>query len=148
MGNRWAFLLVLAILHNPVFAREPKTSNAPFLTPKEAVAKMDIPDGFDVTIFAAEPDIEEPIAFCFDDRGRMWVVENINYVNRRTHKSGDISRIKILEDTNGDGVFDKKKIFMDDIAFSSGIAVGFGGVYLGSPPHLSFISDIIRWLGN
>jgi len=89
MGNtRWAFLLVLAILHNPVFAREPKTSNAPFLTPTEAVAKMDIPDGFDVTIFAAEPDIEEPIAFCFDDRGRMWVVENINYVNRRTHKSG------------------------------------------------------------
>ena len=141
MGNGWAFLLVLAILHNPVFAREPKTSNAPFLTPVEAVAKMDIPDGFDVTIFAAEPDIEEPIAFCFDDRGRMWVVENINYMNRRTHKSGDISRIKILEDTNGDGVFDKKKIFMDNITFSSGIAVGFGGVYLGSPPNLSFIPD-------
>ncbi|MBT6768701.1 MAG: hypothetical protein HOA81_06885, partial [Opitutales bacterium] len=123
------------------FAQEPKTSNAPFLTPTEAVAKMDIPDGFDVSIFAAEPDIAEPIAFCFDDRGRIWVVENINYVNRRTHTTEKISRIKILEDTDGDGVFDKKKIFMDDITFSSGIAVGFGGVYLGSPPNLSFIPD-------
>jgi len=141
IGNRSAFLLILAALFNTVSAQEPKTSNAPFLTPTEAVAKMDIPDGFDVAIFAAEPDIEEPIAFCFDDRGRMWVVENINYINRRTHNTGDISRIKILEDTDGDGVFDKKKIFMDDITFSSGIAVGFGGVYLGSPPNLSFIPD-------
>tara|TARA_B100001123_G_C15340828_1_gene1034797 strand:+ start:1284 stop:3476 length:2193 start_codon:yes stop_codon:yes gene_type:complete len=123
------------------FAQEPKTSNAPFLTPEQAVAKMDIPNGFEVSIFAAEPDIAEPIAFCFDDRGRIWVIENINYVNRRTHTLGEVSRIKILEDTNGDGVFDKKKTFMDDITFSSGIALGFGGIYLGSPPHLSFILD-------
>ena len=123
------------------FAQEPKTSNAPFLTPEQAVAKMDIPNGFEVSIFAAEPDIAEPIAFCFDDRGRIWVIENINYVNRRTHTLGEVSRIKILEDTNGDWVFDKKKTFMDDITFSSGIALGFGGIYLGSPPHLSFILD-------
>lgn len=131
-----ALLLVASVR-----AAEPKTSNAPFLTPEQAVAKMDIPEGFDVSIFAAEPDIAEPIAFCFDDRGRIWVVENINYVNRRTHTLSEVSRIKILEDTNGDGVFDKKKIFVDDITFSSGIAVGFGGVYLGSPPNLSFIPD-------
>ena len=137
----WVVLLILAVVSNTASAAEPKTSNAPFLSPAEAVAKMDIPDGFDVSIFAAEPDIAEPIAFCFDDRGRIWVVENINYVNRRTHTLGEVSRIKILEDTDGDGVFDKKKIFMDDITFASGIAVGFGGVYIGSPPNLSFIPD-------
>jgi putative membrane-bound dehydrogenase-like protein len=137
----WVVLLILTLVSNTASAAEPKTSNAPFLSPAEAVAKMDIPDGFDVSIFAAEPDIAEPIAFCFDDRGRIWVVENINYVNRRTHTLGEVSRIKILEDTDGDGVFDKKKIFMDDITFASGIAVGFGGVYIGSPPNLSFIPD-------
>ena len=83
---------------------EPKTSNAPFLKPAEAVAKMSIPEGFEVKIFAAEPDIAEPIAFCFDDRGRMWVAENLNYRTRRQHTNDQVSRIQIFEDTNGDGV--------------------------------------------
>jgi len=121
--------------------KEEKTSNAPFLTPKEAVAKMDIPEGFEVSIYAAEPDIGEPIAFTFDGRGRIWVVENFNYVNRGTHKLEEMSRIQIFDDTDSDGVFDSKKLFTDKIGFSSGIAVGFGGIYLGTPPHLLFIPD-------
>jgi len=118
-----------------------KTSNAPFLTPKEAVDKMDIPEGFEVSIYAAEPDIGEPIAFTFDGRGRIWVVENYNYINRGVHDLEPLSRIQILEDTDSDGVFDTKKLFTDKIGFSSGIAVGFGGVYLGTPPNLLFIPD-------
>ncbi|MDF1755626.1 MAG: hypothetical protein P1U89_22750 [Verrucomicrobiales bacterium] len=124
------------------FTKQHRTSDAPFLTPKEAVAAMDIPDGFEVSIFAAEPDIGEPIAFTFDQRGRVWVVENYNYVNRRSHEEEKIlSRIQIFEDTDGDGVFDTKKLFTDKIGFASGIAVGFGGVYLGAPPNLLFIPD-------
>ena len=102
---------------------------------------MDIPKGFEVSIYAAEPHIGEPIAFTFDGRGRIWVVENFNYVNRGTHKLEEISRIQILNDTDSDGVFDSKKLFTDKIGFSSGIAVGFGGVYLGTPPNLLFIPD-------
>ena len=90
--------------------RQHRTSNAPFLKPKEAVAKMSIPKGFEVSIYAAEPDIAEPIAFCFDDRGRIWTVENGNYVNRRSHKKGEGTKIQILEDTDSDGVFDTKKL--------------------------------------
>lgn len=123
------------------WAKEQKTSNAPFLKPHEAVAKMDIPEGFEVSVFVAEPDIGEPIAFTFDDRGRIWVVENYNYVNRRSHKTEQLSRIQIFEDTDSDGVFDEKKLFIDKLTFSSGIAIGFGGVYLGSPPNLLFIPD-------
>ncbi len=115
--------------------------NAPFLTPKEAVAKMSIPEGFEVSIYASEPDIAEPIAFCFDDRGRVWTVENGNYVNRRSHKKGIGTKIQILEDTDSDGVFDTKKLFTDKLPFSSGIATGFGGVYVGTPPNLLFIPD-------
>lgn len=129
---------------NQLPKRQHNTSDAPFLSPKEAVAKMAIPDGFDVTIFASEPDIAEPIAFCFDDRGRLWVAENFNYQTRRKHTSDPVSRIQILEDTDGDGVFDKKKTFMDKLTFTSGMACGFGGVFVGSPPNLTFIPDANR----
>jgi|GEM_PF-452832 len=121
--------------------KQHKTSNAPFLKPAEAVAKMDVMDGFEVSIFASEPDIGEPIAFTFDDRGRIWIVENYNYVNRRSHTDKQVTRIQILEDTDGDGVFDKKKLFTDKLTFSSGIAVGFGGIFVGSPPNFTFIPD-------
>ena len=98
---------------NQLPKKQHRDSNAPFLKPAEAVAKMSIPDGFDVSVFVSEPDIAEPIAFCFDDRGRMWVAENFNYQTRRQHTDDQVSRIQILEDTDGDGVFDKKKTFTD-----------------------------------
>ncbi len=126
---------------NQLPKKQHRTSEAPFLKPAEAVAKMAIPDGFAVNVFASEPDIGEPIAFCFDDRGRMWVVENFNYRTRREHTDDKVTRIQILEDTDSDGVFDKKKTFTDQLTFTSGIALGYGGVYVGSPPNLSFIPD-------
>ncbi len=126
---------------NELPKQQHKISDAPFLSPSEAVAKMAIPDGFEVSVFASEPDIAEPIAFCFDDRGRMWVAENFNYQTRRQHTDDQVSRIQILEDTNGDGVFDKKKTFTDKLTFTSGLACGFGGVFVGSPPNLTFIPD-------
>ncbi len=121
--------------------KQHRDSDAPFLSPSEAVGKMSIPDGFEVSVFASEPDIAEPIAFCFDDRGRMWIAENFNYQTRRQHTDDRVSRIQILEDTDGDGVFDKKKTFTDELTFTSGLACGFGGVFVGSPPHLTFIPD-------
>ena len=126
---------------NKLPKKQHRTSSAPFLKPAEAVKKMAIPDGFEVSIFAAEPDIAEPIAFCFDHKGRIWVAENFNYRTRRNHTSDPVSRIQILEDTNGDGVFDKKKTFTDKLTFTSGLAVGHGGVFVGSPPNLTFIPD-------
>ncbi|MCB1207843.1 MAG: dehydrogenase, partial [Verrucomicrobiales bacterium] len=142
MKTFFASLITLAPLAaQTLVAAEAKTSNAPFLKPAEAVAKMELPADFKISIFAAEPDIGEPIAFTFDDRGRIWVVENYNYVNRRSHTEDHVTRVQILEDTNGDGVFDTKKLFTDKLTFTSGIAVGFGGIFVGSPPNLSFIAD-------
>ena len=71
----------------------------------------------------------------------MWIAENFNYQTRRQHTDDQVSRIQILEDTDGDGVFDKKKTFTDKLTFTSGMACGFGGVFVGSPPHLTFIPD-------
>lgn len=131
----------LFILSSLLIWAEPKTSNAPFLKPDEAIAKMTIPDGFEVKAFVAEPDIGEAIAFCFDFRGRLWTLENYNYQTRKAHSVDKRNRIQIFEDVDGDGVFDKKKTFTDNLTFSSGFAVGMGGVYIGMPPELIFIPD-------
>src|SRR5256714_9884001 len=80
--------------------------------PNDAPAKMTVPEGFRVTLFAGEPDIVQPIAFTFDDRGRMWVVECLSYPKWRSDGKGS-DRVVILEDTDGDGHFDKKTVFLD-----------------------------------
>ncbi len=108
------------------------------LSPEEAAASMIVPKGFNVTLFAGEPDVQQPIGFCFDDRGRLWVAEAYNYPNHGT-KPGD--RIIILEDTDGDGKFDKRKVFYDGLNYVTGIEVGFGGAWVMSPPNFYFIAD-------
>jgi putative membrane-bound dehydrogenase-like protein len=115
---------------------------ATFLTGEQAVAKMTVADGFEVKLAAAEPAITQPMAFCWDDRGRLWVAENRDYETRRTGfaNHGD-SRILILEDTDGDGRFDSRKVFLEGIPFPAAIAVGFDGLWLGAPPNLLFIPD-------
>ncbi|MCS6864234.1 MAG: c-type cytochrome [Gemmataceae bacterium] len=108
------------------------------IPPDQAAAKMTVPAGFKVTLFAGEPDIVQPIAFTFDDRGRMWVVECLSYPKWSRDGRGH-DRVVILEDTNGDGVHDKKTVFLDNGANLSGIEIGFGGVWLCSLPHLLFV---------
>lgn len=116
--------------------------DAEFLTPDRAVAQMTTMDGFDVRAWAAEPMLTQPMAFTWDDRGRLWVAENRDYESRGTgfSNAGD-SRILILEDTNGDGIADSRKVFMEGLAFPAALAVGFDGVFVGAPPNLLFIPD-------
>ncbi len=116
--------------------------DAKLLSPKEAVEAMTIKEGYTVNAFASEPMITQPMAFCWDDRGRMWIAENRDYESRSEgfSSSGD-SRILILEDTDHDGVADTKKIFLEGIPFPSAIAVGHGGVFIGAPPNLLFVPD-------
>jgi putative membrane-bound dehydrogenase-like protein len=113
-----------------------------FLTPEQAVAQMTLLDGYSVTAWASEPAIAQPMAFCWDDRGRLWVAENRDYESRVKGFSGaGNSRILILEDTDRDGVADSRKVFMDGIVFPAALAVGFDGVFVGAPPNLLFVPD-------
>ncbi len=106
---------------------------------KDAAAKMKLPPGFKVTLFAGEPDVVQPIAFTFDDRGRMWVVECLMYPKWSQDGKGGKDRVVILEDTDGDGKADKRTVVIDDGVNLSGIELGFGGVYLCSSPNLIFV---------
>ncbi len=107
--------------------------------PKDAAAKMTVPPGFHVTLCAAEPQVVQPIAFTFDDRGRMWVVECMMYPKWSQDGKGGKDRVIILESTKNNGVFDKKTVVLDDGVNLSGIELGFGGVYLCSSPNFIFI---------
>jgi putative membrane-bound dehydrogenase-like protein len=116
--------------------------DAKFLSPQEAVAAMTIKAGYQVNVWAAEPMMSQPMAFCWDDRGRLWIAENKDYESRGYgFSSSGESRILILEDTDGDGVADSRKVFLEGIAFPAAIAVGFDGLYLGAPPNLLFVPD-------
>ncbi|MEM7010745.1 MAG: PVC-type heme-binding CxxCH protein [Verrucomicrobiota bacterium] len=121
----------------------PLASGVKFLSPQEAIDKMTYPEEFKVEAFAAEPMIVQPFAFTFDSAGWCWVLENLNYETRGsdTFDQGPQGRIVVLFDEDKDGIADHKKVFMDKIFFPTGIAVGHGGVWVGSPPNLLFIPD-------
>jgi putative membrane-bound dehydrogenase-like protein len=108
----------------------------PPLTPAEAIRKMQVPPGFSVELVAAEPDLVNPVAMCFDEKGRIWVTESIEYPRQSAGPGKD--RIKILEDTDGDGKFDKVTVFADGLNIPSGIAVGHGGVWVANSPDILF----------
>jgi putative membrane-bound dehydrogenase-like protein len=114
-----------------------RAADAP-LPPAEAPKKMTLPEGFTATLFAGEPDIVQPIAFTFDDRGRLWVVECTSYPQWTKEKVGK-DRVLIFEDTDGAGHFDKCTVFYDKGANLTGIELGFGGVWLCATPNLIFI---------
>lgn len=115
---------------------------AEFLTPEKAVENMTLQEGFAANVYAAEPMITQPMAFCWDSKGRMWVAENRDYESRGGGFAGDgTSRILILEDTDGDGKADQRKVFVEGIPFPAAIATGMGGLWLGAPPNLLFLPD-------
>ncbi len=112
---------------------------APPVPPSQAAQRFTVPPGFHVTLFAGEPDVKQPIAFTFDDRGRLWVCECYSYPKWHKDPKDGKDRIVIFEDTDGDGVFDKRTVFAENLSNLSGIELGFGGVWLCSTPNLLFI---------
>lgn len=132
-------------------------------SPQESLQRMKVADGFEVSLVANEPEVRQPISIAFDDRGRMWVVQYLQYPTPaglkpvkvdqylrtkydkvpepppRGTKGAD--RITICEDTNGDGRGDKFHDFVSGLNLCSGMALGYGGVFVMNPPYLLFYSD-------
>src|SRR6476659_8514477 len=106
------------------------------LPAKKAAETMVVPEGFRVSLVAAEPDVVQPISFTIDARGRLWVAEALNY---GTWQPTGKDRIVILEEREGKPV--SRKVFYEGLNYVTGIEVGFGGVWVMSPPRLYFIPD-------
>ena len=114
----------------------------PFLKPAEALKAIAVPKGFRVQLAAAEPMVQQPIDMAWDTRGRLWVAECYTYAERETNFEKKLKdRIIILEDTNHDGVFDKRKIFWDGASQLTSIELGFGGVWAACAPNILFLAD-------
>ena len=131
--------------------------------PDEATAKMTVRDGFSVDLVAAEPLVRQPVAIDFDDRGRLWVLQYLQYPNpaglervkvdrysRTTydrvpkpppHGPHGADRLTILIDSDGDGRCDTAKDFATGLNLSTGFAFGHGGVFVLQVPYLLFYPD-------
>ncbi len=110
------------------------------LSPEEAVLEMTLPAGFEVTLVAAEPRLHQPIAFTIDAQGRIWVAESFSYPARAPEGEGR-DTILVFEDADGDGSFEHRTVFTDELNLVSGLEVGFGGVFVGAAPFLYYYPD-------
>ena len=109
-----------------------------FTAAKNARKTFTVKEGIELQLAAAEPLVVDPVAMCFDEFGRLFVVEMIGYSERQHEKLG---RVRRLVDTNGDGRFDQSTIFAKGLAWPTALFCSKGGVYVGVTPDLYFFKD-------
>ncbi|MEO7413920.1 MAG: PVC-type heme-binding CxxCH protein [Opitutaceae bacterium] len=112
------------------------------MTPQQSMEHIIVPAGFELQLFASDPDIKKPIAMAWDERGRLWIVEAIDYPNRLLdpgQKGSD--RIVICEDTNRDGKADKFTVFADGLNVPTSLTFARGGVIVHQAPVTLFLKD-------
>lgn len=109
---------------------------------EEAAATMQLPPGFKCVVFAAEPDVQQPIAMAWDAKGRLWVAENYTYAENPDRWNTTLrDRILILEDTDGDGKHDKRRVFWENGTHLTSIENGYGGTWILNAGTLAFLPD-------
>ncbi len=150
---RFTFLFVFTLVFCSFAAAQDESQQIPntqklaipFTPPHKALEAIELPEGFNVTLFAHEPDVHQPIAMTFDTKGRLWVVENYTYSDGKENFNNELfDRVVIFEDEDNDGKFDKRKIFWDKGNKLTGIELGRGGVWLTAAPEFIFIPDADR----
>ena len=118
----------------------PLQYQAPF-TPAQSAMLTQVPPGYELQLFAAEPNIAKPIAMAWDARGRLWLAETVDYPNNIHPGQPGHDRIMILEDTDGDGKADKFTVFADGLNIPTGLVLVDGGVLVAQMPDLLFLKD-------
>lgn len=122
--------------------RNPAPKVQESLTPQQSMSLIQVPVGFELQLFAAEPDVVNPIYMNWDERGRLWVIETVDYPNEVKNDDIGDDRIKILEDTNDDGKADKVTIFAEKLNIPTSFVFSNGGIILSAAPSFLFLKDI------
>ncbi|MDB6023620.1 MAG: Cytochrome c, partial [Pedosphaera sp.] len=130
---------------NLVTAAEPEVTakdlpRAPFVAVKDAVGTISVKPGFHVELVASEPKVMSPVAMAFDERGRLFVVEMIDYSERRDEMP-HLGRVRMLEDTTGSGVFDKSTVYADNLPWPTAVFCCNGGILVGATPDIIYLKD-------
>jgi putative membrane-bound dehydrogenase-like protein len=110
----------------------------PALTPEQSAKQFDVLDGFDVHLVAAEPLVQDPVAFAFDTKGQLWVVEMCDYSEQDKERLG---RVAVLRDTDGDGVMDTRKTFAEGLSWPTALWPWHDGVIVADAPNVTFHRD-------
>lgn len=110
----------------------------PATEPGDALATFEVAPGFDLTLAAHEPDVADPIAMAFDEKGRAYVLEMIGYSERRDDA---VCQVRLLADADHDGVFEKSVVFKDKLKWPTAILCYKGGVFVGATPDLYYFKD-------
>ncbi len=111
------------------------------LPPAESRQQYVTPVGFELQLFAAEPDIGKPICMNWDERGRLWLAETVDYPNELRPADAGRDRIRICEDTDGDGRADKFTIFAEKLSIPTSLTFAYGGVVVHQAPDTLFLKD-------
>ncbi|MCW1884204.1 ThuA domain-containing protein [Luteolibacter flavescens] len=109
------------------------------LSPAESMKRAQVPPGFELSLYASEPEIENPIAIAWDHRDRLWVVEALDYPNSLQTPGND--RVKICEDTDGDGKADKFTVFADQLSIATSVVCVTDGAIVTSGPQVLLLKD-------
>jgi putative membrane-bound dehydrogenase domain len=113
------------------------------LSPEESAKLFTVADGFEVNLYASEvefPDLQNPVAFNFDTKGRLWVATNYTYPHYLPGEPPN-DKILIFTDTDGDGKADEQKIFADNLYLPIGLEIADKGVYVSQQPNLVHLKD-------
>jgi mono/diheme cytochrome c family protein/glucose/arabinose dehydrogenase len=123
-------------LHDSLAIKKDLTS--PQLSPEESIKKMHLEDGFTIKLVAAEPLTVAPVALNFDDKGRIWVVEMVDFMpdTAGTGEDKPTGKVVILSDKNGDGVMDERKVFLDSLVLPRAICLIENGILVAESPNL------------
>ncbi|QDU21122.1 PVC-type heme-binding CxxCH protein [Urbifossiella limnaea] len=125
-----------------VSAQPPALKNGDPRTPAEERATFELAAGFDIDLVAAEPDVVDPVAMCFDEKGRIVVCEMRGYPNGGVGTGNETrGRIRVLEDRDGDGRFETATTFAEGLRFPMGVTPWDGGIVAAVAPDLLYLKD-------
>ena len=114
------------------------------LSPEEQLTKFHLPPGFEIELVASEPEIYNPLSINFDNRGRMWVTDTIEYP--LPPKGPGRDGLKVFEDTDGDGRYDDVTTLVDKLSMPTGAEpVPGGAIVFSVPEHLRLLRHQRRW---
>ncbi len=140
--SRWLGLLLLSSLVAKSGPDAQRAAPEPAaLSPGESLATLRVPAGYEVKLAAAEPLTLDPVAFDWDTRGRLWVVEMADYPLGLDNEGARGGRIRVLEDRDGDGIYDHSTLFADGLNFPNGLITWRDGVIVTAAPDILYLED-------